>query len=116
MTAARRRFRIRCSSSRSGLDLGGERIISCACGLVTETIHDVIEDVAIAEELIRIKAEIERDGGATIGCDELRVLCPDYLTVSQQFMRIASIAQKEGWSFAFLPDGRVRFGSYLATV
>ena len=27
-------------------------------------------------------------------------------------MRIAEIAQKEGWSLAFLPDGTVRFGGY----
>ena len=71
-------------------------------------------DFAVAQQLERINAEVARDGGATVGRDELRVLCPDSLSVSEQFMRIASIAQKEGCSFAFLPDGTVRFGSYAA--
>ena len=66
----------------------------------------------VAEQVKRIRAEVERDGGATVGCDELLILCPDYLTVSEQFMRIAYIAQHEGWSFAFLPNGTVRFGHY----
>ena len=69
-------------------------------------------DPALMQQLERIKADVARDGGATVGCEELRILCPDYLTVSEQFMRIASIAQREGWSFAFQRDGSVRFGSY----
>ena len=69
-------------------------------------------DFAVVQQLERINAEVSRDGGATIGRGELRILCPDSLSVSEQFMRIASIAQKEGCSFAFLPDGTVRFGSY----
>ena len=68
----------------------------------------------VAEQVARIRVEVERDGGATVGCEELRILCPDYLTVSEQFMRIATIAQREQWSFAFLPDGTVRFNSYAA--
>ena len=67
---------------------------------------------AVEAELAVLRATVARDGGATVGCDELRLLCPDYLSVSEQFGRIAEIAQKEGWSFAFLPDGTVRFGSY----
>jgi hypothetical protein len=66
----------------------------------------------VLEQVDRIRAEVERDGGSTVGCDDLRILCPDYLTVPEQFERIAHIAQKERWSFAFLPDGAVRFGSY----
>ena len=69
-------------------------------------------ELAVVQQLERIKAEVTPDGGATVGRDELRILCPDSLSVSEQFMRIASIAQKEGCSFAFLPDGTVRFGSY----
>ncbi len=66
---------------------------------------------AIAAQVTRIRQEVIRDGGATIGCDDLRILCPDEFTVSEQFMHIATIAKKEGWSFAFLPDGSVRIGS-----
>ena len=62
--------------------------------------------------MLRIRERVARDGGATVGCEELRILCPDHLTLSEQFIRIVSIAQQEGWSFAFLPDGSVRFGTY----
>lgn len=54
------------------------------------------DDFEVVQQLERIKAEASRDGGATVGRDELRILCPDSLSVSEQFMRIASIAQKEG--------------------
>ena len=62
--------------------------------------------------MVEIRERVSRDGGATVGCDQLRILCPDHLSVSEQFMRIAYIAQLEGWSFAFLPDGTVRFANY----
>ena len=68
------------------------------------------------EELVRIRAEVERDGGSTVGCEQLRILCPDHLTMAQQFLRIAQIAQKERWSFAFLSNGAVRFGTYKKAV
>ncbi|MDQ6939140.1 MAG: hypothetical protein M3119_03180 [Verrucomicrobiota bacterium] len=55
---------------------------------------------------------MKRHGGVTIEGEELRRLCPDDLTTSEQFMRIASIAHAEGWSFAFLPGGKLRFGNY----
>ena len=60
-----------------------------------------------------IREVVAREGGYTVSCEELRVLCPDDLSVPEQFARIASIAQHEGWSFAFLPDGTVHFGTYL---
>ena len=56
-----------------------------------------------------MRAAVERNRAATIGRDELRVLCPDEMTVPEQFQRIAEIAEEEGWNFAFLPDGRVQF-------
>jgi hypothetical protein len=65
--------------------------------------------------LARIRSEVERLGGVTIGGEDLQRLYSDDLTTSEQFMRIASIAHVEGWSFAFLPDGRLRFGSYTNT-
>ena len=69
-------------------------------------------ETAFAEELSRIRAEVGRDGGTTVGCEQLRILCPGPMSPAQQFMRIAQIAQKEGWSFSFLSNGTVRFGSY----
>lgn len=70
------------------------------------------DPAVIAAQVAKIRLAVEENGGATVDCDDLRVLCPDELTVSEQFMRIAEIAQREGWSFAFLPNGAVRFGAY----
>lgn len=69
--------------------------------------------IAALDELIaRLKTDIARDGGVTVGGEDLQLLCPENLSASEQFMRIASLAQAEHWSFAFLPGGSVRFGSY----
>ena len=70
------------------------------------------ERTEIDAQLVALRLAVKRDGCATVGCEELRVLCPDYMSVPAQFQRIADIAQKEGWSFAFLPDGGVRFRSF----
>lgn len=66
----------------------------------------------LQEQIARIREQVIRDGGCTVGCDDLRILCPDYMSISEQFARIAEIARRESWSFAFLPDGSVRFGAY----
>ena len=62
--------------------------------------------------MAHIKAVVERDGGATVGCEQLRILRPDALSSAEKFKRIGEIARRDGWSFAFLPDGSVHFGSY----
>jgi len=72
----------------------------------------VIGDEEVEAELARIRAEVLRSGGTSVGGDQLRVLCPDELSAPQQFARISAIARHEGWSFAFLPNGSVHFGSY----
>lgn len=66
----------------------------------------------IATQIERIRRDVEREGGATVGRDDLRIICPEEFTVSEQFMRIAEIARTNGWSFAFLPNGCVQFGAY----
>ena len=63
-------------------------------------------------EIGKIRAEVRRRGGFTVGCEQLRILCPDYLTSPQQFAAIAAIAKRERWSFAFMRDGSVHFGAY----
>ena len=63
-------------------------------------------------EVGRIRAEVDRNGGCTVTCEQLRLLCPDELSTPQQFARVVAIAQHEGWSFAFLPNGSVHFGAY----
>ena len=66
----------------------------------------------IGQQIAAIREKVQEEGGCTVSCEELRILCPDHLSVSEQFARIAAIAQHESWSFAFLSGGRVRFGSY----
>ena len=68
-------------------------------------------DPVVAAQVQAIREAIAASGGYTVGCEELKVLCPDYLSVSEQFGRIAGIAHDERWSFAFLPDGTVHFGT-----
>lgn len=68
------------------------------------------ERTEIEAQLIAIRAAVRRDGTVAVACQELSVLCPDDMSVPEQFQRIAEIAEKEGWSFAFLGDGGVRFG------
>ena len=62
--------------------------------------------------MTRIRREVQRTGGFTVDGEQMRLLCPDELTAPQRFARIAAIAQHEGWSFAFLPNGCVHFGAY----
>ena len=61
-------------------------------------------------EIDAIRAEVCRTGIATVGGEQLRFLCPDHMSVPEQYRRVAEAAAREGWSFAFLPDGTVRFG------
>lgn len=70
------------------------------------------ERTEIEAQLFAIRVAVMRDRRATVGRDELRLLCPDYMSVPEQFQRIAEIARIEGWSFAFLSDGGVTFGSF----
>jgi hypothetical protein len=72
----------------------------------------VDHQATLAAQLVELRAAVAADGGVTVGCEQLEILCPGYLSVSEQFARVAYIAQKEGWSFAFLTDGSVRFGAY----
>ena len=54
---------------------------------------------------------MQADGESFASCEELRVLCSDEVTFTRQLDRVTEIAQQEGWSFAFLTDGSVRFAS-----
>jgi hypothetical protein len=71
--------------------------------------------LSLDEQVAAIRAEVALNGSCTVGCEELRLLCPDELSVPEQFARIARIAQRERWSFAFLPDGSVHFSIYAAS-
>ena len=69
-----------------------------------------IQEPEIEAELASIRAKVSRTGGTIIEADRFALLCPAHMSVPEQFRRIAELAAEEGWSFAFLPDGRVRFG------
>jgi hypothetical protein len=71
-----------------------------------------VEDPAAAQ-LAAIRAELQRNGGATIDRKKLGIFCPETMSAGEQFNCIAAMARAENWSFAFLPDGSVRFGSYM---
>ncbi len=72
----------------------------------------MIDPAVLELQLEKIRTEVARRGGFTVDCGWLRLLCPDELTENQRFAQIAAIAQREGWSFAFLLDGSVHFGAY----
>lgn len=61
----------------------------------------------IAAQVDRIRAEIGQCGESRVGCEELRLLCPD--EVSASVTGIAQIAEWEGWTFEYFPDGSVLF-------
>jgi hypothetical protein len=66
------------------------------------------------ERIAAIRAHVHREGGYTLARGEFELLCPDHITASETFGCVARIAQKEHWSFAFLPDGKIHFGAYRA--
>lgn len=68
---------------------------------------------ATAAQVAKIRREVEQNGGSTVSCEDLRYLCPEEFTAHEQFMHIATIAQRNGWSFTFLPGGDVRFAAYV---
>jgi hypothetical protein len=56
-----------------------------------------------------VRQEIQEHGESVVGCEELRVLCPDEVPVSTQWSAIAELANSEGWSFTYFPNGSVGF-------
>ena len=62
----------------------------------------------VSEQVSLIRETIIRDGEAYVGREDLRVLCDEEPTAGQ-FTRVSAIASREGWTFKFLHDGRLRF-------
>jgi hypothetical protein len=58
-----------------------------------------------------VRQEIQECGESVVGCEELRVLCPDEVPASTQWNAVARIAKSEGWSFTYFPDGSVGFAN-----
>ncbi len=63
------------------------------------------EPQAFSSRVEALRARVYAAGGATVPWRELIQFCPAEMTAAEQFMCIASLARKEGWSFAFLGDG-----------
>lgn len=62
-------------------------------------------------QINQIRRDVQTDGESFATCEELRVLCPNEGTFTGQLGRVTEIAQQQGWNFAFLTDGSVRFAA-----
>jgi hypothetical protein len=65
----------------------------------------------VRTQINQIRRNVQIDGESFTTCEELRVLCPNEGTFTRQLSRVTEIAQREGWNFAFLTDGSVRFAA-----
>jgi hypothetical protein len=65
----------------------------------------------LKSQVENVRHEIQEFGESVVGCEELRVLCPDEAPASSQWSAIAKIAMREGWSFTFFPNGNVEFAN-----
>ena len=59
--------------------------------------------------LAAMHTEVQRYGHSIVGCDQLLVFVSATDPIHAQFGHIFTIAEKEGWSVEFRPDGTVRF-------
>lgn len=56
-----------------------------------------------------MRTEIQRYGLSIVGCEQLLVFVSATAPIRAQFGHIFEMAEKEGWSVEFRPDGTVRF-------
>jgi hypothetical protein len=66
----------------------------------------------VITQVERIRSEIRESGESRVGCEELNLLCSD-VSPAQEKIGIEQIAEYEGWTFQYLPDGHVRFTSLV---
>ena len=57
----------------------------------------------------RMRTEIDQAGETLLAPEELDLLRGDDSSDDQIWKAIVEIASREGWSFTFFPDDRVRF-------
>jgi hypothetical protein len=60
-------------------------------------------------QLATMRADIQRYGWSIVGCDKLLVFVSATAPIHAQFGHIFTMAEQEGWSIEFRPDGTVRF-------
>ena len=67
-------------------------------------------------QLATMRADIQRSGLSIVGCDTLLVFVSATAPIHAQFGHIFTVAEQEGWSVEFRPDGTVRFAELQAPV
>jgi hypothetical protein len=60
-------------------------------------------------QLAVMRAEIQRYAQSIVACDTLLVFVSATDPIHAQFGHIFTMAEREGWSVEFRPDGTVRF-------
>jgi hypothetical protein len=60
-------------------------------------------------QLATMRTDIQRYGWSIVGCDRLLIFVSATDPIHAQFGHIFDIAEQEGWSVEFRPDGTVRF-------
>ena len=58
-----------------------------------------------------MRAEIQRYGHSIVGCDQLLVFVSATDPIHAQFGHIFTMAEQQGWSVEFRPDGTVPDGN-----
>ena len=61
------------------------------------------------DQLAWMRTEIQRYGQSIVPCDQLLVFVSATAPIHAQFGHIFTLAEAEGWSLEFRPDGTVRF-------
>ena len=69
----------------------------------------------VITQVEKIRSEIQQFGESRVGCEELSLLCSD-VSAMQEKIGIEQIAEYEGWSFQYLPNGHVRFAPSAAAL
>ena len=67
-------------------------------------------------QLATMRADIQRYGLSIVGCDTLLVFVSATAPIHAQFGHIFTMAEQEGWSVEFRPDGTVRLAELKARV
>jgi hypothetical protein len=63
-----------------------------------------------------MRADIQRYGQSIVACDKLIVFASPTAPIRAQFDHIFNMAEQEGWSVEFRPDGTVRFAELQTPV
>jgi hypothetical protein len=66
---------------------------------------------AATAPLVRIRADLEECGTATLTPEDIEALWPDDASVTDQFLHIAEIARAEDWDVDYNAVGVVRLSS-----